>query len=81
MKLIALRRAVAGRFRTAVGGRPPTGPHRSGAAGQPSGFCERGAEQELDLGVGAAQLVAGPPDQGVMDGWVQAQQDALAFGH
>ena len=29
--------------------------------------AERAAQQELDLGVGAAQLVGGPPGQGVMD--------------
>ena len=63
------------------GGRAPAGPHRPCAAGQPPGFGERAAEQELDLRVGAAQLVAGPPGQGVMDGRVEPEQDALAFGH
>src|SRR5215470_19808466 len=65
-----------------AGGRwPPAGPHWPGAAGQPPGFGERAAEQEFDLGVGAAQLVAGPSGQGVVDGGVEPEQDALAFGH
>src|SRR5882762_1620042 len=54
----------------AGGGRAAAGPHRPGAAGQPPGVGERAAEQELDLGVGAAQLVAGPPGQGVVDGGI-----------
>jgi haloacid dehalogenase-like hydrolase len=76
---------IAGRWRAgsgaAGGGWPPAGPHRSGPAGQPSSLGERTAEQEFDLGVGAAQLVAGPFGQRVVDGGVQPQQDALAFGH
>jgi len=76
---------IAGRWRAAArpaGGRwPPAGPHRSGAPGQPPRVGECAAEQEFDLGVGAAQLVVGPPGQGVVDGGVQPQQDALAFGH
>src|SRR5690242_18114395 len=76
---------IAGRGRAgsgaAGGGWPPAGAHRSGAAGQPPCVGECTAEQEFDLGVGAAQLVAGPLGQGVVDGRVQPQQDALAFGH
>jgi hypothetical protein len=76
---------AAGRWRAgpgaAGGGWSPAGPHRPGAAGQPPCFGERAAEQEFDLGVGAAQLVAGPSGQGVVDGGVQPQQDALALGH
>jgi hypothetical protein len=49
--------------------------------GQPSGVGERAAQQELDLGVGAAQLVTGPPGQGVMDRRVQPQQHALTLAH
>jgi hypothetical protein len=76
--VVAVRRADSG---PAGGGWPPAGPHRPGTAGQPSSLGERTAEQELDLGVSAAQLVAGPPGQGIVDGGVQPQQDALAFGH
>src|SRR5262249_29296228 len=39
--------------------------HFSRLAGQPPGVGQRPAQQELDLGVGAAQLVSGPPGQGV----------------
>jgi hypothetical protein len=35
---------------------PPAGAHGPGMPGQPSGVGERAAQQELDLGVGAAQL-------------------------
>jgi hypothetical protein len=48
-------------------------------AGEPAGVSERAPEQELDLGVGAAQFVAGPAGQGVVDGGVEPQQDALAL--
>jgi hypothetical protein len=55
--------------------------HRSDLAGQPACVGQRSAEQEFDLGVGAAQLVGGPPGKGVMNGWVEPQQDTFAFGH
>src|SRR5450755_678415 len=78
-------RVIAGWWRAgpgaAGGGWPPAGAHGPGAAGQPPGVFEGTAEQKFDLGVGAAELVAGPPGQGVVDGGVQSQQDALAFGH
>jgi hypothetical protein len=41
---------------------------------------EGAAEQELDLGAGATQLVVGPPGQRVVDGRVEPQQEALALG-
>jgi hypothetical protein len=47
----------------------------------PAGLGERAAEQEFDLGVGPAQLVAGPSGQGIVDGGVEPEQDALALGH
>ena len=49
--------------------------------GQPSGVGQRAAQQELDLGVGAAQLVTGPPGQGVMHRRVEPQQHALTLAH
>jgi hypothetical protein len=62
-------------------GRGAAGPaHLPGPAGQPPRLGEGPAQQELDLGVGAAELVGGPPGQGVVDGRVQPQQDALAPG-
>jgi len=42
---------------------------------------QRGAEQVVDLGVRAAQLVGGPPRQGVVDRRVEPQQHGLAVGH
>jgi hypothetical protein len=74
-------RRTAGWFGCGWGGWPPAGPHWPGAPGQLPRVGERTAEQELDLGVGAAQLVAGLLGEGVVDGGVQPQQDALAFGH
>ncbi len=63
---------IAGQWRAASGaaggGWPPAGPDWPGAPGQPPRVGERTAEQELDLGVGAAQLVAGPLGEGVVDG-------------
>jgi hypothetical protein len=55
--------------------------HLPDVSGQAAGVGQGPAEQELDLGVGAAQFVAGPPGQRVVHGRVEAQQDALAFGH
>jgi hypothetical protein len=76
---------IAGRWRagsgTARGGRAAAGAHWPGATGQPPRIGECAAEQELDLGVGAAQLIPSPSGQGVVDGGVQPQQDALALGH
>jgi len=48
---------------------------------QPPGVGQGTAQEELDLGVGAAQLVGRPPGQGVVDRRVQAQQQALALTH
>src|SRR2546430_2840627 len=66
-------------------GRPgarPAGPaHLSRLARQPPRVGQRAPQQELDLRVGAAQLVGGPPGQGVVNGWVQPQQYALALAH
>jgi hypothetical protein len=50
-------------------------------SGQAASLGQRAAEQKLDLGVGAAQVVAGPPGQGVVHGGVEPEQHALAFGH
>jgi len=50
-------------------------------AWQPPGLAERPAEQELDLGVRAAQLVSRPPGEGVVHGRIQAQENALPFRH
>ena len=55
--------------------RPP-GAGRPGL-GQPARVAERAAQQELDLGIGAAQLVAGPPGQRVVHSRVEPQQNAL----
>jgi hypothetical protein len=66
---------VAGRWRagsgTAGGGWAATGPHWPGAARQPPCIGERTAEQEFDLGVRTAQLVASPSGQGIVDSRVQ----------
>jgi hypothetical protein len=43
-------------------------------AGQSARLGQGVAQQELDLGVGAAQVIGGPSGQGIVDGWVQPQQ-------
>src|SRR6201993_4721140 len=52
-----------------------------GPPGRAAARAEGAAEQELDLGIGAAHLVGGPLGEGVVDRRVEAQQYALAFGH
>jgi hypothetical protein len=60
----------------------PAGPaHLPGLAGHPPRIGQRSAEQELYLGVGTAQLVGGPPGEGVVNRWVEPQQDTFAFAH
>jgi hypothetical protein len=55
-------------------------PDPAQVAGQPAGLGQRPAKQELDLRVGAAQLVARPAGQRVVDRRVQPQQELLTFG-
>jgi hypothetical protein len=62
-----------------AGGRPPWPAHLPGMAGHPAGVGERTPEEELDLGIGAAHLVGRPLGQGVVHGWIESQQYALAF--
>jgi hypothetical protein len=47
--------------------------------GHAAGVVECPAQEELDLGVEAAQLVAGPSGERVMNGGVEAQRDLLAL--
>jgi hypothetical protein len=49
--------------------------------GQPPGLGQGPAQQELDLGVRAAQLVIRPSGQGIVHGWIKPQQQALALSH
>src|SRR5271154_3394768 len=65
----------------AAGAGPPGLAHLPGVAWQPACIGQRLAQQVLDLGVGAAQLVGGPAGQRVVHGGVQPQQDALALAH
>jgi hypothetical protein len=48
--------------------------------GHPAGIVEGASQQHLDLGVEAAKLIIGPPGQGIVDRWVNAQQHLLALG-
>jgi hypothetical protein len=48
-------------------------------SGHPAGVVEGASQQHLDLGVEAAELVIGPPGQGVVNRWVDAQQQLLAL--
>jgi len=56
------------------------GNHRRGLSGHPAGVIESASQEHLDLGVEAAEVGSGPPRQGVVDRWVDAQQQLLALG-
>ena len=71
----------SGGFGRAAGARPPAGAHLSCMPGQPACVGQCPAQQELDLGVGAAQFITGPSGQGVVHGGIQPQQYALALAH
>jgi hypothetical protein len=61
---------------------PGTTPLWEGPGGCPAARVdERATQEKFDLGVSAAQLIRGPPSQGIVDGRVQPEEDALAFGH
>jgi hypothetical protein len=49
-------------------------------SGHPAGVIESTPEEHLDLGVEAAEVGSGPPRQGVVDRWVDTQQQLLALG-
>ena len=55
--------------------------HLAGVAGQPSRVGQRAAQQELDLGVRAAQLVVRPAGQCVVHRRIEPEQHALTFAH
>jgi hypothetical protein len=48
---------------------------------EPAGVPERAPEDELDLGVEAAQVVGRPPLDGVEDVAVDPDQEGLSLGH
>jgi hypothetical protein len=49
------------------------------SAGEAAGIGQGPAEQVLDLGVGAAQVVGRPAGQRVVHHGIQPEQDLLAF--
>jgi hypothetical protein len=49
-------------------------------SGHPAGVVEGASQQHLDLGVEAAKLIIGPPGQGIVDRWVDSQQQLPALG-
>lgn len=56
-------------------------PHLAGMRGQPARICERLAQEELDLGIRAADLVTGPAGECVVDSGIETEQHALALAH
>jgi hypothetical protein len=54
--------------------------HGRDLSGHPAGVIESASQEHLDLGVEAAEVGSGPPGQGVVDRWVDAQQQLLALG-
>jgi hypothetical protein len=71
----------SGGFGRAAGMRPPAGVHLSCMPGQPACVGQCTAQQEPDLGVGAALFIVGPSGQGVVHGGIQPQQYAFALAH
>ena len=63
----------------AAGGWPAAPGHWPGVSGHPAGVVERAAEQHLDVGVEAAELVGGPSGKGIVDRRVDAQQHLFAL--
>ena len=51
----------------------------AGLVGHPTGVVEGAAQQHLDLGVEAAELVGGPAREGIVDRRIDAQQDLFAL--
>jgi hypothetical protein len=51
-------------------------------SGHPAGIIESASQEHLDLGVEAAEIISGPPREGVVDRRVDTQQNLLAlFAH
>ena len=57
---------------------PGQGP---GALGHPSGLLEGSAQQHLDVGIQAAELIGRPPGQGIMHSGIDPQEYLLAITH
>ena len=79
---------VASRFRGPDGGcRLVAGPGTAAFGywrsllGHSPGLGECPSQQHVHVGVDAAELVVGPADQGVVDGWIDAKQDLAALAH
>ena len=49
--------------------------------GYPAMIRERSPQEHFDVGVEAAEFVAGPAHQRVVDGWVDPEQDLSAVSH
>jgi hypothetical protein len=61
------------------GGRPAAAGHRCCLLRHPPDVVERPAQQHLDVGVEAAELVGRPAGERIMDGRVEAQRELLAL--
>jgi hypothetical protein len=55
--------------------------YRCGMGRHSSRVGQRPSQQHLHLGVDAAELVVGPPDERVVDGRIEAKQDLPALAH
>jgi hypothetical protein len=49
--------------------------------GHPTGVVQCSAQDHFDLAVKAAELVVGPPGEGVVDGRVDPQQNLSPVAH
>jgi hypothetical protein len=62
---------------------PGSTPPRKGCSlvRHPPRIGQRSAEEDLHLSVDAAELVVGPPDEGVVDGRVDPEKNLAALTH
>ena len=49
--------------------------------GHPPGVGKSPPQQHFHLGIHASELIVGPADEGVVDGWIDSEQDLPAFAH
>jgi hypothetical protein len=68
-----LRRSASLVVSLVIGARPAPPGQRGRLAGHPSGVTERATQEQLDVGVEAAELVVGPAHEGVVHRRVDAE--------
>jgi hypothetical protein len=67
-------------FRTGCGGWTAGFPYPADSPGEAAGVAEGFAQEVLDLGVGAAELVSGPARERVVHRRIEPEEELLSFG-